>query len=78
MYRVYLCDYDTNEEKLVYYSHSLSDCCDVKTRLTNNLISSNNRFSNGRYVRRSYFIAGEEGRSACDIADSMLDDALQK
>lgn len=63
MYRVYLCDHDTNEEKLVYYSSSFADCCDVKHRLTNKLISSNNRFDNGGYVRRSYFIAGEEGRS---------------
>lgn len=64
MYRVYLCDHDTNEEKLVYYSNSFADCCDVKHRLTNKLISNNNRFNSGGYVRRSYFIAGEEGRSA--------------
>lgn len=67
MYRVYLCDYDTNEEKLVYYSDSFADCCDVKHRLTNNLISSNNQFGNSRYVRRSYFIAGEEGQPIIPI-----------
>lgn len=67
MYRVYLCDHDTNEEKLVYYSSSFADCCDVKTRLTEQLISSGNRFGNGGYVRRSYFIAGEEGRSINSI-----------
>lgn len=67
MYRVYLCDYDKNEEKLVYYSDSFADCCDVKHRLTNKLISNNSRFGNGRYVRRAYFIAGEEGRSIIPI-----------
>lgn len=61
MYRVYECNRETGEEKLLYAHNSMAKCVDVKERLIKDSISSGDRFYKDGRVRITYTIAGEEG-----------------